>query len=428
MSSIDNSELMEDIKSKSKSISLDTLNTTKETNVDFLEKLDEYYSLKNKYDTIIKEKKNSILHDDNISMKQKREKYNKLKFRCINCSRNVNTIFEINDGILSAVCGDKSSPCNLNIKINRGKYIDIRTLIDVFQEGVDDVKDEIISTKLDLLFGYSDESVTIKKFNELKKELTSDLEALAEYKTQFIDIIYNLKNKDSLKSKMEQFYRIVSTIKDTMKEFNETGIINLVKDVVSLYQTELKPLLIDINRLQYRSKMIEERDDNKYIFHLKRDTYTLSNIQVPFSSPSIESFEIGSSNTKKKEIYDSDDESVDNNENQQILLTRDDDIVEEDKVLDNNKVRIKDGKIFLGSNQILDKNDFESNIEIYSKATDITAIKAHDLKYIMEMIYVSDNTPELVAIDTESGDIYKVLAGQAGGDIETDGTLDLELE
>ena len=427
MSSIDNSELMEDIKSKSKSISLDTLNTTKETNVDFLAKLDEYYSLKNKYDTIIKEKKNSILHDDNISMKQKREKYNKLKFRCINCSRNVNTIFEINDGILSAVCGDKSSPCNLNIKINRGKYIDIRTLIDVFQEGVDDVKDEIISTKLDLLFGYSDESVTIKKFNELKKELTSDLEALAEYKTQFIDIIYNLKNKDSLKSKMEQFYRNVSTIKDTMKEFNETGIINLVKDVVSLYQTELKPLLIDINRLQYRKKAMES-DDNKYIFHLKRDTYTLSNIQVPFSSPSIESFEIGSSNTKKKEIYDSDDESVDNNENQQILLTRDDDIVEEDEVVDNNKVTIKDGKIFLGSNQILDKNDFESNTEIYSKATDITAIKAHDLKYIMEMIYVSDNTPELVAIDTESGDIYKVLAGQAGGDIETDGTLDLELE
>jgi len=426
MSSIDNSELMEDIKSKSKSISLDTLNTTQDTNVDFLEKLDDYYILKNKYDTNIKEKKNSILHDDNISMKQKREKYNKLKFRCINCSRNVNTIFEINDGILSAVCGDKSSPCNLNIKINRGKYIDIRTLIDVFQEGVDNVKDEIISTKLDLLFGYSDESTTITKFNELKKELTSDLEALAEYKTQFIDIIYNLKNKDSLKSKMEQFYRNVSTIKDTMKEFNETGIINLVKDVVSLYQNELKPLLIDINRLQYRKKAIES-DDKKQTFHLKRDTYTLSNIQVPFSSPSVESFEIGTSSTTKKEINDSDDESVDNSEIQQTILTRDDDIVEKDEVVDNNKVTIKDGKIFLGNNQILDKNDFESNMEIYSNATEVTAGKAHELKYIMEMIHVGDNRPELIAIDTANGDIYKVLVGQAGGGIETDETL-LDLE
>ena len=39
------------------------------------------------------------------------------------------------------------------------------------------------------------------------------------------------------------------------------------------------------------------------------------------------------------------------------------------------------------------------------------------------MIYVADNQPELIAIDTTNGDIYKVLVGQAGGGIEMDNTL-----
>jgi hypothetical protein len=198
MSSIINSQSSEEIKSKSISTT-SAQSTSSENEVEFLERLDEYYRLKNKYDTVIKEKKNSILKDDNLSMKQKREKYKLLKFRCINCERNVNTNFNINDGILTAICGDKINPCKLNIKINRGKYLDIRTLIDVFQTGVDDIKEKIISTKLDLLFGYETEQKTIKLFNDLKKELEAfDLKKEGEFMQKSIYCLFFENNELTL--------------------------------------------------------------------------------------------------------------------------------------------------------------------------------------------------------------------------------------
>lgn len=310
MSSIVNSQSSEEIKSKSKSISSNSIQSNS-SEIEFLERLDEYYRLKNKYDTVIEEKKNSILKDENLSMKQKREKYKLLKFRCINCERNVNTIFDINDGILTAICGDKISPCKLNIKLNRGKYLDIRTLIDVFGSGAEDVKEEIISTKLDLLFGYENEQSTIKKFTELKKVLEEDLETAAEYVTTFLGIITNQKNQENLQNKLKLFYHNINTIKSTMKEFDETGVLHLIKDVISLYTTELKPLLVDINRLQYQNKTIEYNDiENNY--HLIRDVYTLSSLLVPFSDPSIESFEIGNDKPITNIEMDADDDESQN--------------------------------------------------------------------------------------------------------------------
>jgi hypothetical protein len=307
MSSNVNSQSSEEIKTKSKSISTTSIQSNNSED-DFLERLDEYYRLKNKYDTVIKEKKNNILKDENLSMKQKREKYKLLKFRCINCERSVNTIFDINDGILTAICGDKISPCKLNIKINRGKYLDIRTLIDVFGSGADDTKEEIISTKLDLLFGYENEQSTIKKFTELKKELEADLEATAEYVTTFLGIITNQKNQENLQNKMKMVYHNINTIKSTMKEFDETGVLQLIKDVISLYITELKPLIVDINRLQYQNKTVEEYSDETY--HLIRDVYTLSSLLVPFSYPSIESFEIGKNKPITNIEMDADDDEA----------------------------------------------------------------------------------------------------------------------
>ena len=307
MSSNVNSQSSQEIKTKSKSISTTSIQSNNSED-DFLERLDEYYRLKNKYDTVIKEKKNNILKDENLSMKQKREKYKLLKFRCINCERSVNTIFDINDGILTAICGDKISPCKLNIKINRGKYLDIRTLIDVFGSGADDTKEEIISTKLDLLFGYENEQSTIKKFTELKKELEADLEATAEYVTTFLGIITNQKNQENLQNKMKMVYHNINTIKSTMKEFDETGVLQLIKDVISLYITELKPLIVDINRLQYQNKTVEEYSDETY--HLIRDVYTLSSLLVPFSYPSIESFEIGKNKPITNIEMDADDDEA----------------------------------------------------------------------------------------------------------------------
>lgn len=274
--------------------------TTKKNEADggISEKLNEFYKLKYEYDKKVQSHRNNIMKDKMLNMKQKQDKYRKMKVNCINCGRNVGTIFEHKEGILTSICGDKTAPCNLNIKINRGKYVNLEMLLDVFQTGVDEVKEKIITTKLDLLFGYEQESNTLKIFTGLKEELTQDLESLMEYKTKFIEIVTNLDNKQILSTKMTMFYNKVSLIKSTVDEFNETGQIQLIKDMITLYDTELTPLLVDLRNLKYKYMAVEydlETDTHKLV----RNVFTLQDMTIPFENPKVISFTVGDDNTSK---------------------------------------------------------------------------------------------------------------------------------
>jgi hypothetical protein len=291
---MDKKSLSSEIEIENKS---ETLKKT-EVDTDFTEKLNEYYNLKNKYDTKKQSQINTLLKDDKLSMKQKQDKFRKLKTNCINCGRNVGTIFNNDDGVLTAICGDNVSPCNLDIKINRGKFLNLEELIDVFQSGVDELKEEIIATKLDLLFGYEQENNTLTKFNKLKEELTQDLETVMLYKTQFINIVSNLDNKPILTTKMTIFYNKIALIKSTIDEFNETGQIQLIKDMISTYQTDLVPLLNELRELKYKYMAMEYNNDTN-THTLVRKIFTLQDMTVAFENPSVESFIIGTVTDKE---------------------------------------------------------------------------------------------------------------------------------
>jgi ribosomal protein S27E len=263
----------------------------------FLEKLNEYYKLKNEYETRIQTQKNGILKDSTLTMKRKQEKYRKMKVKCINCGRNVGTIFENNSNILTAICGDILAPCKLDIKINRGKFVHLEDLMYIAQESVDNLKEEIIETKLDLLFGYETETNTLTKFTELKELLTGDLELVLKYKTHFIEIISNLDNKSTLNTKMTVFYNKISLIKSTIEEFNETGQIQLIKDMIILYDTEMTPLLAELRNLKYKY-MAMEYDIDTDTHRLVKNIYTLHDMNIEFDIPKIESFIIGNDKTQ----------------------------------------------------------------------------------------------------------------------------------
>jgi hypothetical protein len=157
----------------------------------------------------------------------------------------------------------------------------------------------------------------LTKFNKLKDELTQDLEAVMEYKTQFIEIVSNLDNKSELTTKMTIFYNKMTLIKSTIDEFNETGQMQLIKDMISTYQTELVPLLHELRELKYRYMAMEYNNDTN-THTLVRKVFTLQDMTVPFDTPSIESFVIGkvrdeeisrrSISANSNESYDDDDD------------------------------------------------------------------------------------------------------------------------
>jgi hypothetical protein len=72
-----------------------------------------------------------------------------MKPKCINCERTVGTIFknEIQNEIriLKATCGSETEPCDLNIELSLGIYIN------VFEQ-IEEMKKELTKIKNDIIF------------------------------------------------------------------------------------------------------------------------------------------------------------------------------------------------------------------------------------------------------------------------------------
>ncbi len=269
--------------------SIETNSSNDETDIDKTvdDQINEFYKLKHNYEIKIQDQKNNILKNEKLTLTDKKNKYRRLTANCVNCARKVGTIFEIKDNRLTAICGDKTRPCKLNINIHRGAYINLEELMDVFQTGVNDLKEEIITVKLDLLFGYDKEIHVLDKFNKLKDELSSDLEAVMGYKTQYISRVHNLDNKSILDDKLRIFYNNVSVIKSTIEEYNETEQIQLIKDMLVLYDNEMLPLLDEIRDLKYKHIAMEYDDGN---YRLIRKTFTQQDMMSVMETPYVESF------------------------------------------------------------------------------------------------------------------------------------------
>lgn len=365
---------------------------------EFLEKLNEYYRLKNTYDSLYNDKKNSILKKQSLNIKQKKNAILKIKRNCISCKRPVGTIFQAKDNFLYALCGDKSSPCSLNIKINRGLFVNIHELLDVFQEGVDEKKNKIIESKLDLLFNFKTENQIITLFNSIKNELNNDLEAVLKYKTSLINITENISNKQLIDSKTTIIYEKIDLIKDTMKQFNETGEIQYIKDILQIYSSELIPMIDSLNKIKYKYYTIEPKSNsnNEIFYHLLKKKYTLQNLLVAFENPSVDSFQLGE---KTKTITTTSDKEIDLTKLKSNIPLKE----EEEPTF-----KVEGNKLMLGEKIIANKMDFEVNKDLLESQEQISPVMAHNKGYKFEMLYTRPSHPVLFAIDPENGNIYVV--------------------
>jgi|UniRef100_A0A6C0CW33 hypothetical protein len=369
---------------------------------EYLDKLNEYYRLKNMYESSYKDKKNSILKDPSLNIKQKKTAILKIKRTCISCKRPVTTIFQSKDNFLYALCGDKANPCMLNIKINRGLFVKLSELINVFQEGVDENKILIIRSKLNLLFNFKTENDIISLFNEIKNELNNDLESLLEYKTSYIQLTENIDNKSLIDSKMTIMYEKIDLIKESIKQFNETGEIQFIKDLLQIYSDDLLPLINTLNKLKYKYYALEQKtnNNNENFYHLYKKKYTLQELLVPFDIPKIDSFQIGE---KTKEIISS-DKSLDLSKlDSKTPILEEPDVEEQTPTF-----KLEGNKLMFGNKMIANKMDFETNKSLLESQEEISPVMAHNKGYKFEMLYTRPSHPVLFAIDPDNGNIYVV--------------------
>lgn len=182
------------------------------------EKIKKFFELKSKYEEQ-KEKllknKYKKLKEKNFSKKQIKNKMDKVSIPCINCKNKGGTVFKCDKLGFFAKC-NVEKPCKLDIQILRGTYIPSRELFEHDLNKINQVKLNIVKTKMKHILNYIDESNAIKSFNEHKKELNSLSEYYYYSKIIFEDIQEEYSDENAeINTNVLEFKKMIQEYLDT---------------------------------------------------------------------------------------------------------------------------------------------------------------------------------------------------------------------
>jgi len=261
------------------------------------EYIQSYFKLKNDYETLNYEKYIQPIIFSNKSKKEKKYAFQKLpKYNCINCKRNVGSIFSIkksnssSNHIYTAICGDINNPCPLNINIempNVGLFEDLLEENGAEWGSINVLKNKIIKAKNDLLFGYIKKEDAFNLFENLTNELTEDLKLYDNLLETKLNITDNLKKNQLLKKTQIELEIYIQEFKTMIQEYknnnNETIIINAVEFYVNTIEIKLKEVL----NLKYSINRVELLNNQ---FILNQIPFAIEQLEFKFNDPIIHSF------------------------------------------------------------------------------------------------------------------------------------------
>ena len=236
-----------------------------------------YYKLKQQYDSILQKQKQKIMNNDTLSKKDKRERFKLLQPKCINCKKPGGTIFKNTNERLKAVCGS-AEPCNLNIELFKSKFTNSREEFRFYTSDLERIKTYIIMTKLDFLFGYKSEEETIREFEKKKLDSIKIIDKIYQLENTITNITHNKENEKLVKHIETMQHTDIHDLKQLYKTYVTDKNSEIIKDMVELYLTKIKPQSEEIRKLKYMYTGIENDDD---IYTLVEEPYTIAAMEIP---------------------------------------------------------------------------------------------------------------------------------------------------
>ena len=264
------------------------------------EAINKYYKLKHDYEVNFKNKYVVPILNSNISEQEKKVKFNTLgkKPECINCKRNVSSIFKtIPSGkeghrILTAKCGDIQNPCPFNVNIIVGDIQPYANYIDLHITHMNQIKNEIICEQNNWLFGYKSSSEASETFNKLKEELVIFTKAVG------IAIEENILKTDSpekiqtLKSLQIDLETHTILFKNYIAEYNKSNDMLFIKDAISFYLDTIIPISKQIRTNKYKVNFVDFNQDTE-IYTLVQKLNSIQNSEVLWAPSKINTFVLG---------------------------------------------------------------------------------------------------------------------------------------
>lgn len=250
--------------------------------VEYKTALNQFFRIKNNYEKELKKKKEK-LREKYPNIKNYKKALINLKNKCIKCERPVGTIFSLKNNTYGAVCGDTSKPCELNISLYKGDYVNIQNALYEFispKDEINEMKDKIIIQKMNTLFNYISEGKSIELFKEKMEMFESDMKLYEKLLFKYRDVYDNKERKETLDEKNKEIQGILKYIKELLKEYEKTNERNVLQTVVNLYQEELVPKINIYNGMKYGIREMNKDEEENGILYQKH--HKLSDIEIMF--------------------------------------------------------------------------------------------------------------------------------------------------
>ncbi len=248
------------------------------TTVQFDDAISTYYKLKGQYNTNINKLVKEI-YDKKLSPEEKKTKFAEVKRKCVVCGKLGGTIFEEDNTMLLAKCGNQDNPCKLDIKLERAKYDNILKVINTQNGDINRYKNDIITTKLNFLFGFKNQETTLSEFEKLKGDLVKIIKQYQNNTSKYIKTIYNAENTSGINTLDDKLYANIKIFKDNIDSYKETGQQSFLKDALEIYVNTIIIINKELRALKYKiQEVIHNKDNDTY--KLVQNSYTLSDLQI----------------------------------------------------------------------------------------------------------------------------------------------------
>lgn len=270
-----------------------------------IEAIDEFYKLKNKYEEDYYEKYVKPIVKSNKTKREKRIEFSQLpKHNCVNCKRQVGTIFSISNyeeefRLYVAKCGDLNEPCELDIQIKYAKRDSMEETINEGLKSIDTLKLNIIREKNNALFFNKD---VVKTFDDLTNKLKQETESTGFAIEANILNNNNPDKKAFTKRKIIEFgSNIIPTYKNMLEQYIDTNNVVILNKAIEYVLDELEPKAREIRKLKYHVNYIEYDDNynNNSVYKLIQRPNTLEMSEYTLEEDTVISFVKGVKKEKK---------------------------------------------------------------------------------------------------------------------------------
>jgi hypothetical protein len=254
------------------------------------ESIERYYELKSRSEKDRKKQIRDIITMSASAQKKKRL-VKRIVAKCINCKQDGGTKFWTEDGHLRAICGNKTSPCRLDINIFKGKGISsFEYMYNLLNEEVETDKSQIIQLKMDTIFNYMEEKDTAKKFKNVLKDYKQTEFIMNGYLENEKNRFTNPNIQNVVLKKELSIQNSLKENRELLAEYKNTGDRMVLEQIVEKHRDEIAPDLKVIRELKYPVMEMSKQEDGNYLFQLPYNLTALSHYPDALEKPRVIKF------------------------------------------------------------------------------------------------------------------------------------------